>query len=369
MTAARERRGLPQRERSRYSARMLPRERVEAALSFRAPDRVPLEIHPSPAGLYEHGQKLLDLMRSCEHDFGDSAGFAMPELPGPADFDADGRYHAIRTDAWGTTWEHRIFGIWGHPVEWPLNDLARLPTWQAPPSPPLAGPSFDEARARCARHRARSWYVGDAGALFETLRWLRRFESVLIDIEDDTPEINRIADLVNGYNLGLVRHGLAIGADSFRFGDDLGSANALMISPASFRRFFKPRYAELFALARSTGSRLFMHSCGQIMEVLDDLRELGVCAIWPQLPLYDLPELAARCRSLGMAVQLHPDRGELMQRGTPAQVRDYVLRLLDTFRAGDGGAWLYIEIDPGFPWENVRVLFSTVNEARGMSRL
>ncbi len=41
---------------------MLPWERVSASVNFAAPDQVPVQIHPSPGGLYEHGQKLLDLM-------------------------------------------------------------------------------------------------------------------------------------------------------------------------------------------------------------------------------------------------------------------------------------------------------------------
>jgi hypothetical protein len=288
----------------------------------------------------------------------------MPEPPAPADFDPDGRYHAIRTDGWGTTWEYRLFGVWGHPIAWPLNDLSNLVTWHAPPSPPMTGPEHEKARAAADIHR-KTWYLlGDGGALFETLRWVRRFESILMDIEDDTPEINRIADTINRYNGDLVRHALSLHSDAVTFGDDLGTANALMISPESFRRFFKPRYRALFDPIVAGNSRVFFHSCGMTLAVLDDLREVGATALWPQLPLYDLPDLARRCRSLGIAVQLHPDRGELMQHGTPGQVRDYVLRLLDTFDTAHGGSWLYIEIDPGFPWENVEALFSVAMEAR-----
>jgi hypothetical protein len=76
------------------------------------------------------------------------------------------------------------------------------------------------------------------------------------------------------------------------------------------------------------------------------------------------PALARRCRELGLAVQLHPDRGDLMQRGTPGQVRDYILRLVETFRSTEGGSWLYIEIDPGFPWPNVEALFEAAMSLR-----
>jgi len=342
---------------------MLPRERVEAALAFRPADVIPLQVHPSPAGLYEHGQKLLDLILSCPHDFGDHAGLELPR-PGPEEFDPDGRYHAIKRDAWGVTWEYRIFGIWGHPIGWPLNDLTALEAWRAPEPPPMEGKEFEKAMAAAELHR-KTWYLlGNCGSLFEVLRWVRRFEYILMDIEDDTPEITRIAEIVNAYNVSLVRYALLLGCDAVTFGDDLGTQNALMISPAAFRRFFKPRYVQLFDPIVRAGSDVFFHSCGQISAVLEDLRDVGVTAIWPQLPLYDLTDLAHRCRDLGIAVQLHPDRGDLMQHGTPGEIRDYVLRLLETFDTAHGGSWLYIEIDPGFPWENVQALVSVAMEVR-----
>jgi hypothetical protein len=30
----------------------------------------------------------------------------------------------------------------------------------------------------------------------------------------------------------------------------------------------------------------------------------------------------------------------------------------------EGGSWLYIEVDPGFPYENVEALFQVAMEAR-----
>jgi hypothetical protein len=91
----------------------------------------------------------------------------------------------------------------------------------------------------------------------------------------------------------------------------------------------------------------------------------GVHALWPQLPLFDQRGLSRRCRSLGMAVQLHPDRGDLMQRGTPQDVRSYIPRLLDNFDTASGGSWLYLEIDPGFKWENIQALFECAMNLRG----
>ena len=345
---------------------MLPRERVTAALDFRPPDAMPLRILPSRGGLYEHGQKLVDLHRACGHDFGDLSALALPEPP-PEHFDPDGRYHAIITDAWGTTWEYLIFGIWGHPIDWPLNDLAQLETYQPPPPPPSDGPQVEAARAALDIQKQTYFSLGGGGGIFEKLFSLRRFGDVLMDIASDTPEINRLADLIAEHSYGCVRHALALGADGVCFGDDFGTQETLLLSPAAWRRFFKPRYDALFEPIRRAGKRIFFHCCGAVEPLLEDFAALGVDVLWPQLTAFDLPDLARRCRDLGLALELHPDRGDLMQRGTPEQVRAYVHRTLDLFDTASGGSWLYIEIDPGFLYPNVEALFETAMELRAGS--
>ncbi|MHB0857257.1 MAG: uroporphyrinogen decarboxylase family protein [Anaerolineae bacterium] len=344
---------------------MLPRDRVLAAIAYRAPDVIPLQIHSSPGGLFEHGRKLLDLMHTCGHDFGDTTRFALPAAPEPGDWDADGRYHAFRTDEWGTGWEYRIYGIWGHRVHYPLQDLSALDAYRAPAPPPSAGAEFEAARAEAAVHKERYFLVGGGGLLFEQLQSLRAFDDVLVEIATDAPEINRIADLIAEYQAGCVQRALALDVDAVSFGDDFGTQQSCLLSPRAWRRFFKPRYQQLFEPVRRAGKAIFFHSCGQIGELLPDFADLGVTAIWPQLPVFDLPDLAWRCRDLGLAVQLHPDRGELMQRGTPEEIRGYILRLCETFDTAGGGSWLYLEVDPGFPFENVRALFETAMELRG----
>ncbi len=343
---------------------MNPRERMLAALNFQPVDIVPLQIHPSPAGLYEHGQKLLDLMRACGHDFGNQSDLALPTVPAE-DFDPDGRYHTVRTDEWGTTWEHRLYGVWGYRIGYPLADISKLDGYRFPLFERLEGAALAKARADGEKHRQRYFHLGGGASIFETMQSLRPFEDVLIDITHDTPEINRLADRLMEYNAAILANALAAGVDAVSVGDDFGTQQALMLSPRTWRRFFLPRYQALFEPIKQAGKRVFFHSCGKIDTILTDLRAAGADAIWPQLPLYDLPSLARTCRDLGLAVQLHPDRGELLQRAAPLQVRDYLLRLVETFDCCSGGSWLYLEVDPGFPWENVEIMFETAAAMRG----
>jgi hypothetical protein len=280
----------------------------------------------------------LDLIRATGHDFGSFDGLQLPQPPPPEDYDPDGKYHAFRTDDWGIRWEYRLFGVWGHPVSWPLADMANLESYKLPALPPTSGPDFKAAKARCATLRKRYFHLEGAGSILERMIALRRFEDVLMDVVDDTPQINRLADRLAEYSLALVKRALALGADGVSFGDDFGTQRALIFSPEVWRRFFKPRFQALVAPIRRAGKKAFLHSCGYLTPLLEDFAEIGFDVIWPQLPLYPTRDLHERCRDLGLAVELHPDRGDLMQRGTPQQVEQAIYRIVEDFDSMNGGS-------------------------------
>lgn len=337
---------------------MTPRERVHSALKFVRPDIVPVEYHPSPAGLYEHGEKLKELWRLFPQDFGDLSDLPVPH-PSPEEIGPNG-YHALRRDEWGVVWEENVLGIRGHPFERPLDDLANLDGYVPPSAPSPDGPDFEDERRDAAEHMRKYFLKSGWISIFEVMIALRKFEDVLTDIALDTSEINRIADVIQEYHAGVIRHLLARGVDAIQFGDDFGTQSGLMISPTLWRRFFKPRYEALIAPIKEAGVKVFFHSCGAMWDLLQDLADLGIDAIWPQLNLYDLDALAAKCRELRVAVALHPERSHLMTSGTPSEVQAAIDSLVRAFRPQEGGSWFYVEIDNGFPFENVRALFQAI---------
>ncbi len=346
---------------------MTSRERVRAAMDFRPVDIAPLQYFYAPVGYYEHGEKLNDLFQTLPGDFEPFSRQPIPR-PEPEAYEADGSYHAFERDEWGTLRERRIFGVWGIPCEYPLDDLSRIDSFRPPEKPALSGPEFDQLCDKTREHKKQCYKLHHTGSLLEQMCALRRDADVLCDIALDEPDIHRLADMIVDRSAAEVQLAIKTGADGIAFGDDYGTERGLLLSPEMWRGFFKPRLAALFKPATEAGLDVLFHSCGKVMELLPDLREVGATAIWPQLPAFNMAELAARCRELGLAVAVHTDRANIMTYGKPREVRDLVKREYETFRMGDGGSWFYVEADNGFPFENLEALVEQIAEYRHAGR-
>jgi len=72
--------------------------------------------------------------------------------------------------------------------------------------------------------------------------------------------------------------------DAAAISDDWGTEVATIISPDKFREFFKPRYIKLFKHIHDLGMHTWMHSCGKINDVLDDLIDAGLEVVNTQQP-------------------------------------------------------------------------------------
>ncbi len=343
---------------------MTGRERVKAAMHFKPVDKAPLQYYYCPVGYYEHGEKLNDLYAAYPGDF--EPFRRMPITgPKPDEYDENGRYHSFETDGWGVVWEKRIFGVTGIPYRRPLEDLSNLVNYRPPKRWQADDPELDRRRTHAAKHKESGLYcLMGGGGIYERLIALCGDENALCGIATGEPEIEQIADMIADVSRGAVECAVTSGADGVSMGDDYGAERSLLMSPAMWRSFMKPRLRYILEPAVRAGLDIHFHSCGYIWDILEDFRELGVSSIWPQLPAYDMEELAKRCRGLGLAVAIHTDRARTMTFGTPQEVRDLVRREYDTFRVGDGGAWFYVEADNGFPYENIEALVTTIGQWR-----
>ena len=345
---------------------MTPRERFMATLDFKPPDIPVLEYYYTEVGFADHGEELLKLYEKYP---GDTRPVPAREIlktakPDPKHIQEDGSYYKLEKDQWGTTWEYKIYGRIGQPKEYPLADLSNLDEYEFPPIP-LTDPAAREALRKHVRSDGRTYpiFYSIAG-LFYVLSALRPMEDVLADIAAQDPRIEKLADMLTDRFTKEAGYAIKAGVDGISIGDDFGTQNALIMSRKMWRRFFFPRLKRIFDVSKDAGMKCNFHSCGQVWELMDDFKEMGADSIWPQLPLYNYSELAKKLKALKMALCMHIDRGDLMLKGTPEQIKIEVERIFKAFRPDLGGSWFYFEVDQDFPFENIKTLADAINEYR-----
>jgi len=345
---------------------MTPKERLLSAIHFKEPDKPALSYYYTEVGYAEHGEKLLELYKKYPGDAEEVPNFTLSELPKPdlSDIMPDGSYHKIETDEWGITWEYRIYGRIGHAIKFPLDDLNKLDTYKFP-AMPLSDPvAMQELRDR-VKLSANVYPVKySVPGLFERLIALCPFENVLMDIVSEEPLIEQLADTLTSLFREEVERALSAGVDIIGIGDDYGDERSLLMSPELWREFFLPRLKTIIAPIKKAGKTCCFHSCGQVFDILPDLKEAGADSIWPQLPLYDRTALKKRLHDIGLALCIHIDRGDLMQHGSPENVKAELDKVYHDFRPDKGGSWFYFEVDQGFPFDNVLALAEAIDKYR-----
>ena len=111
------------------------------------------------------------------------------------------------------------------------------------------------------------------------MHFIRGLENTWIDLYENTDQLESLLDILVEMNIYAIHKYAQAGADGYIFMDDWGLQDRLMISPKVWRRLWKPRYAEIFKTAHNAGLLTFLHSCGHITAILDDLIEIGLDVI------------------------------------------------------------------------------------------
>jgi len=336
---------------------MNSRERVVRAIHFGKPDRPPISHAILPSAQYHYGQALTDVINKFHEDFG---WHLLPDLPReklPPMYKL-----GTNVDAFGTVWKVTEEGRCGIPLEFPLADYANYDKF--------AWPKFD---AGMPRYRLYSGHTeGDSpdyyarGAwivFFEQIQQLRGFENTMEDLIDERPEVYRLRDDLLKFNLDWIDKWLARKYQGLHFADDWGTQTSLMISPKTWRSFFKPAYTAMFSKVKAAGLDVWFHSDGNIIDILPDLIEIGVNVINCQASVMDVDEMARICRGR-ICFRTDIDRQHLLPFAPPAKVKEYVVNLFDKLGTPDGGIVACGEISEDVPLENIEAMYEAFAEYR-----
>jgi len=341
---------------------MSHRENWLRAIEFRGPEWIPCGVGFAPITWKKHGPRLEEVMLAHPKLFpGHRAGTACfyDEMPVVYRQGEDFR------DNWGCVWRNIQEGLEGMVVEHPLADWDALDTYSPPDvatKTERGDMDWEQARKNTEAARAAGHLTGGNGErLFDRLYFLRGFENLMMDFATDDPRLPKLIDMLTEYELSLVGRWLDIGVDVMGFHTDIGTQNALMISPEKFRRYVKPMFMTLFQRCRQAGTHVALSSDGHLLEIVDDLIECGVSMHDPQLRANTLEGIAKHYKGR-MCVTVDLDR-QSFPFATPAELRDQIARVVDAMWSPEGGLMLSAGVwGADVPLANIEAICAAVEE-------
>lgn len=206
--------------------------------------------------------------------------------------------------------------------------------------------------------------------LFEWGTFLRKIDNFLMDLYLEPYKVHALVEALlelHMKNLSKACEYLGDVVDIIRFGDDLGMNSGPFMKPEMYREFFKDGHRQLFQYAKKhSNMKTYLHSCGSIYKMLPDLIESGLDIINPvQTSCADMEpeklkkEFGRDITFWGGGVNVL----NILNNGTPQQVKDDVKRRLEIFMPGGGYVFNSIHnIMPDHKAENVIAMFEAVDE-------
>lgn len=237
-------------------------------------------------------------------------------------------------DEWGAVWENIGDSQLGEVKQVPLTSWDIWEDFNIPDiHEPRRWQHLKEARTK-AQDR---FLLGNGISIYERVHFIRGLENTWADIYLATEQLEELLDILVEMNLVAIEKYATAGVDGYIFADDWGLQDRLMISPSSWRKIWKPRYARIFAAAHAAGLYTFLHSCGYIIDILEDLIEIGLDVIhMDQQENMGLELLGERFG--GRITFFAPvDIQKTMAYGSLDDIRQYCRRMVRTLGSIEGG--------------------------------
>jgi len=169
------------------------------------------------------------------------------------------------------------------------------------------------------------------GGIFEHLSWIMSLEGLSLALYDDPELVQAVSDRIGELITKFYEHLLQLENLIAVFpGDDMGFRSGTLVSPEALRKYCLPWHKKWAEMAHQRGLPYFLHSCGNVLAIMDDLiNDVGIDgkhsfedAIVPAEEFQRL--YGDRIAVLG-GVDLN-----ILSAGTPEKVRQRTRQLIET---------------------------------------
>ncbi len=261
-------------------------------------------------------------------------GFYSAEYPEFSDF-----HGFLRKDEYGNLWGKMIQdpSRQGEVLRGVLSDWQMLGDYDFPDLSHFSRFEHIEAETALKENQGKFKMGSLPGFPFAIMRYMRKMENFLADLLLEKDNVLILKKMVETELCGMIENYGDLGMDGVFFCEDWGTQDRLLISPALWRELFKPSFAKLCDLAHKKGMYVFMHSCGYIYEILEDLIETGIDVFqFDQPALMGIDRISAIFASRATLFS-SVDIQMTLPTGDRALIEHEAARLIDSFFRNGGG--------------------------------
>lgn len=121
-------------------------------------------------------------------------------------------------------------------------------------------------------------------SLYERAWTLRGLQTLMLDFYDHPEFVQELLNSIADYNIAQIHKAMTYDIDAVYFGDDWGQQKGLQMGPKLWHTFIFPVLKRMYALVKEYGKYVFIHSCGDVDELFDDLISIGLNCFNPFQP-------------------------------------------------------------------------------------
>lgn len=194
---------------------------------------------------------------------------------------------------------------------------------------------------------------------WETMRAMLGTEETLVALYTERAALVRFAERVFEHFRALTANICTLDVDMVGIGDDWGAERSLLIDPELWVSVFKPLYGKIFEEIRGAGKIALFHCCGCAEALYRHMIDIGVEVLHPLQPgPVDIERVGRNYRGR-VSFWGGLDTRQLLEKGTPAQVRREVVRLIENLGTPDGGLVVgaCTSVHTGTPVDNIEAIF------------
>ncbi len=174
--------------------------------------------------------------------------------------------------------------------------------------------------------------------------------------------LDKLVDELFTVNMEICKRLLDIDSEMIiAFTDDIAYKGHLLCSPATFKRFYAPKYKELFKYIHKRGGKTMIHTDGDISELVPDYIGIGLDLLQGLEPVagVDIVALNEKYRNK-ISWNGNIDVSRLLWHGTPASIRAECERIIRAIAPSNNLVFgPSTDIMAWHPVENIMALYET----------